>query len=229
MIDIHSHILPGMDDGSRDEAESLAMLENLAAQEVSAVIATPHFYAEENSPAEFLRRRAEAEERLNAVWHSGLPEVRLGAEVCCFEGMSHTEDLEKLCIEDTKILLLEMPFQTWSSRLVQEVVKLRRDRGLTIVLAHIERYLPEQGEDLEYLQSVGILTQCNASFFLRWRTRRKALRMLDQGKIQFLGSDCHNMTSRPPRLGEALAAIGGARQQILEGTIRKYFVAGEDA
>lgn len=81
MIDLHTHILPGMDDGSRDVLESLAMLEASAAQGVGLVAATPHFYAEENSPERFLSRRAEAAQRLRAALRPGLPEIRLGAEV----------------------------------------------------------------------------------------------------------------------------------------------------
>ena len=56
MTDIHTHILPQMDDGSQSAAESLAMLEELARQGITCIAATPHFYAQENSPAEFLRR-----------------------------------------------------------------------------------------------------------------------------------------------------------------------------
>ena len=67
MIDFHSHILPGMDDGSQTVEESLTLLEMLRAQGVDTVAATPHFYARENSPEVFLRRRREAWERLDAT------------------------------------------------------------------------------------------------------------------------------------------------------------------
>lgn len=68
MTDMHCHILPGMDDGSRSAAESLSMLEASAAQGVDRIVATPHFYAGENSPEVFLSRREHAYERLKAVW-----------------------------------------------------------------------------------------------------------------------------------------------------------------
>ncbi len=86
MTDMHCHILPGMDDGSRSAAESLSMLEASAAQGVDRIVATPHFYAGENSPEVFLSRREHAYERLKAVWRPGLPEIALGAEVCWFAG-----------------------------------------------------------------------------------------------------------------------------------------------
>ena len=60
MIDLHTHVLPGMDDGSRSPEESARMLRELAAQGVTLAAATPHFYAGENSPDRFLRRRKEA-------------------------------------------------------------------------------------------------------------------------------------------------------------------------
>lgn len=229
MIDIHTHILPGMDDGSWDEAESLDMLEALGAQGIRLVVATPHFYPGENSPAEFLQRRTEAAERLRSVWHPGLPELRLGAEVCCFDGMSRTAELDALRIEGTELLLLEMPFQSWPDRLLREVIKLHQRPGVTVVLAHIERYLPERKAAWDALTAAGVLTQCNAGFFLRWRTRRRALRLLEQGRIHFLGSDCHNMTSRPPRIGAAIEAAGGSRLHTVEANIRGVFPIGDGA
>ena len=66
MIDFHSHILPAMDDGSKNIEESLQMLRMLQEQGVERVIATPHFYADENPPDVFLRRRADAWEHLRA-------------------------------------------------------------------------------------------------------------------------------------------------------------------
>ena len=99
MIDVHAHILPHMDDGSRSTSESLAMLEESTKQGINLVAATPHFYARENSPEEFLKRRGRSAARLRERWCPGLPELRLGAEVFWFEGMSRWEGLESLCME----------------------------------------------------------------------------------------------------------------------------------
>lgn len=62
--------------------------------------------------------------------------------------------------------------------------------------------------------------QSNASFFLQWSTKHKAVHMLDAGRIHLLGSDCHNMAERPPRVGEALAQIGDRRVRMLERRCR---------
>lgn len=217
MIDIHSHVLPGIDDGSGSVEESLAMLRASARQGVDCVAATPHFYPMENTPERFLDQREEAAERLRAAWQPGLPKLLLGAEVYFFEGMSRTEALDALCLEGSRVLLLEMPFGPWTERTVSEVVSLRERRGLTVVLAHIERYFRWQPKEIwDELPDLGILTQCNAGFFLDWRLRGRARRMLREGKISFLGSDAHNMTSRPPRLGEAMALLGETERSILE-------------
>lgn len=230
MTDLHTHVLPGMDDGSRSVEESLAMLRALAAQGVRRAAATPHFYAGENGPEEFLRRRDKALERLKSRWEPGLPALLPGAEICFFEGIAQADGMEKLCIQGTELLLLEMPCISWPERTVREVLALHRRAGITVVLAHIERYLRFQKPQVwDTLLENGVLMQCNAGYFLHWRTRRKALQMLSSDRVHFLGSDCHNMTSRPPRFGEALAAVGNAGRDILERNLRRYLPLIEEA
>ena len=218
MTDMHCHILPGMDDGSRSAAESLSMLEASAAQGVERLVATTHFFAGENSPEVFLSRREHAYERLKAVWRPGLPEIALGAEVCWFAGAGQCDGLERLRIAGTRLLLLEMPFTRWTERMLREVWEIQERPGMTVLLAHVERYLGGQPPAVwEALLDWGVLNQCNADFFLRWRTRRKALQMLREGRIHFLGSDSHNMDTRPPRLGKALEILGERDRGILDG------------
>jgi len=229
MTDIHCHVLPQMDDGSRSVEESLSMLETLAAQGVGCVVATPHFYADENSPEEFLARRAASLEKLTAIPWSGLPTLKLGAEVCYFNGISRCEGLEALKMEGTDLLLLEMPFTRWTQRMLQEVRVIQATRA-TVLLAHIERYLYWQdGKTWSTLADWGVLNQCNATFFLQWRTKGKALRMLQKGKIHFLGSDSHNMDSRPPQLEAALAVMGQKGREILKENSRRFLPDWEES
>lgn len=216
MIDFHSHVLPGLDDGSRDEEESLAMLRASAGQGIACVAATPHFYPWEHSPEEFLAARAAAAERLAKRCPPGLPRVLLGAEVHYFEGMAHAAELEDLCLEGTRLLLVEMPFSPWTERMVKEVSALHAQYGFQVLLAHIERYLAFQEKTVwDGLLAEGILMQSNASFFLDWRTRGRARRMLREGRIHLLGSDCHNMETRPPVLGGALEKLREGELAIL--------------
>ena len=208
MTDFHMHVLPGMDDGSKSVEMSLGMLERSASYGVNTVAATSHFYAWENSPRKFLTRRAEAHRRLmeTAAGREDLPRVLLGSEVCFFDGVSGMDELEALCLEGTKLLLLEMPFVRWTERMLREVETIQRS-GLIPVAAHIERYLDFQPKSLmnEFFE-LGVLLQCNASFFLDRRARR-ALKMFRKGQVRFLGSDAHNLSSRPPNLGGAAELI----------------------
>lgn len=204
MIDIHTHILPGMDDGSVSLEESLAMAKESARQGVRLLAATPHFYATQEDPNSFLRRREKSLALLESAWQDSFPTLLVGAEVRYFDGISRVEKIAHLTLDHTRILLLEMPFTSWSRRMVEEVVELQRSRGLQVLLAHVERYMKDQdGQVWETFRQNGVWMQCNANFFLRWQTKRKAQALFKKGEIQMLGSDTHNMTSRPPNLALA--------------------------
>ncbi len=208
MIDIHTHILPGMDDGSGSLEESLAMAKESARQGVRLLAATPHFYATQEDPNSFLRRREKSLALLESAWQEGFPTLLVGAEVRYFDGISRVEKIAHLTLDHTRILLLEMPFTSWSRRMVEEVVELQRSRGLQVLLAHVERYLKDQdGQVWETFRQNGVWMQCNANFFLRWQTKRKAQALFKKGEIQMLGSDTHNMTTRPPNLAMARDAL----------------------
>ena len=79
---------------------------------------------------------------------------------------------------------------------------------MMIVLAHVERYLSHQSSEvLERLSDSSLLMQVNAAFFTQLSSRRKALRLLGDGVIRFLGSDTHNTKTRPPLIGKAVEVI----------------------
>lgn len=208
MIDIHSHILPGMDDGSSSLEESLSMARESARQGVRLLAATPHFYATQEDPNSFLRRREKSLALLESAWQDSFPTLLVGAEVRYFDGISRVEKIAHLTLDHTRILLLEMPFTSWSRRMVEEVVELQRSRGLQVLLAHVERYMKDQdGQVWDTFRQNGVWMQCNANFFLRWQTKRKAQALFKKGEIQMLGSDTHNMTTRPPNLALAREAL----------------------
>lgn len=211
VIDCHSHILPGMDDGSASLEESIALLRMEAEQGIGRVIATPHFYARYETPEEFLRKRRKAEGALCAAIQGkqGFPRLFTGAEVYFFRGMSESEILPQLTIQGNRCILIEMPPAPWTDAMYRELDEIWRRRGLTPVIAHIDRYIgPFRTYQIpERLAELPVLVQANAGFFLDKRTRRMALRLLQAEKIQLLGSDCHNLTSRPPNLRKALEVI----------------------
>lgn len=211
MIDFHSHILPEMDDGSSSVEESIAMLQTMAEQGITHVVATPHFYAAYDQPERFLARRDRAEARLRAEMekHSGLPALFVGAEVYYFRGMCDSEFLKLLTIKDSSCIMIEMPESVWQPNMLRELSEIYQRHRLVPVIAHIDRYIsPFHNRNLpEKLKELPVVVQANASFFLKRGGLKYAMSLLRKGYIQLLGSDCHNMTSRTPNLGSCLEAI----------------------
>lgn len=209
--DFHSHILPGIDDGSKSVEESIAMLRMEAEQGVRQVIATPHFYPQQDTPAAFLERRNRAAVRLREAMacHSDLPQVSLGAEVYFFHGISESEPLSQLTICEKRCILIEMPPAPWTEEMYRELEAIYTQRGLTPVIAHIDRYIrPWHTHGIvRRLSDMPVLVQANAEFFLDKRTASMAMRMLKADQIHLLGSDCHNTSSRKPDLGPAVTRI----------------------
>lgn len=208
VIDFHSHILPEIDDGSRSMEMSRQMLEMCAEQGVNVVVATPHFYADRMTLKGFLHKRAAAYDRLQTEAKQCHVRLIPGAEIAFFPGVGEADGLEKLTIAGTLLLLLEMPFRSWNRGDIREVEKLL-DRGLTPIMAHIERFYPYQRDKriLDELYSLPVLTQLNAEALMSWKTRRVALKLLREGKVHLLGSDCHNISFRPPNLGSGRDVI----------------------
>lgn len=211
IIDFHSHILPGIDDGSASVEESIAMLRMEAEQGIRRVVATPHFYAKHDTPEQFFARRREAEQRLREAMerHTGLPELSIGAEVHFFNGMSYTDQLQQLTIDSKSCILIEMPVCRWSDSMYQEMENIWIRQGVTPVIAHVDRYLsPFRTDGIpKRLEELPVYVQANASFFLRGSTRRLAMKMLRKDQIHLLGSDCHNLTERIPNLEAAIKMI----------------------
>ena len=116
VIDFHSHILPGIDDGSKNVEESLQMLRMMAKQGITHVVATPHFYPQHDTPERFLRRRAEAEAALREAMagENDLPELSIGAEVYYFRGISDSNAIKELTVDHKKCILIEMPSAPWT-------------------------------------------------------------------------------------------------------------------
>ena len=211
MIDIHSHVLPGIDDGSSDITMSLTMLKESRRQGVTDMFLTPHFYADMNDPQKFLQKRQDAAQALSEYLESNpeaFPRCILGAEVHYFRGIGKSEDISKLTLGRSRYILLEPTFRTWTPAFLEDVRILRDEQDLKVVIAHIERYL-DQDKHLvrELLEEEDVYIQSNSEAFLERWSRKKVLKMLEGGKIHFLGSDCHNLTERRPNLRESRKVI----------------------
>lgn len=207
IIDFHSHILPRIDDGSRNSRESIDMLLMGKRQGVDHIVATPHFYAYHSSVSQFLEKRKASYERLQqrieeAGVKEGIPEILLGAEVYYFSGMGKAEQLPLLCIEGTNILLLEMPFTQWDRQMLDNLKQIIYEQKLTVVLAHIERFYGfQKKKDIwKEVLELPIYLQINAGCFEEWKKKRIVCKLLKKGYPVIMGSDCHNMETRKPNL-----------------------------
>ena len=211
MIDFHSHILPGIDDGSKCLDDTLWMLKSSASQGVETMVATPHFYPWKEYPSDFLERRNSSyNSSLESLKKSeNLPNIVLGAEVHYYEGINNSDSVKKLAIENTSYVLIEMPIVKWSSRMLEDLFKLNTQQNLTPIIAHIERYIGSQWgtKNLKLLFESGLPIQVNAGSFLNKSTSRTVLKLLKKGNVHVIGSDCHNRTSRIPNMGEAVSLI----------------------
>ena len=209
--DFHTHILPGIDDGSASVEESIAMLKAMAQQGITRVVATPHFYPRHDSPQRFLARREEAERALRKEMqrHEGLPEVIVGAEVHYYRGISESDVLSGLTIGDKCGILIEMPMAQWSEAMYRDLAAIPEKQGLVPIIAHVDRYFPTLGDGgiPAKLAELPVYVQANASAFLRFSTRGRMLRLLREEKVHFLGSDCHNLTDRAPNLVDAVRVV----------------------
>lgn len=210
MIDIHSHILPGMDDGSKDIETSISMLNSLKKSGVDEVIATPHFYPYKENPESFISRREIAKETLGDISETGV-NIRLGAEVYYYDGIDFMEDdvLYELCAGGTKHILIEMPFSAWTRRMTDSILGICRNGQIRPVLAHIERYIGF-GENLnliKQLKSYGVLTQVNTSAFEGLFAKNKMIRLINSGIVDFIASDAHNNGVRKQEFDKAFDCI----------------------
>ncbi len=205
MIDIHTHILPQIDDGSSSVEETVKMLNMLVDQDVDTVVATPHFYIDGTEIDEFIEKRSIAVEKVKkGISPERRPDIALGAEVQFFPDMHSTDGIDKLCISGTRYMLVEMPFDTWNSYTYKALGLVYAAKGITPIIAHVERYLEfQEGDDakvLQQLKEANVLIQINSSYLMQRATKRKALKLIKKGFVNFMGSDCHNTEGRPPEL-----------------------------
>lgn len=220
MIDFHCHILPGIDDGSRDVEESLALITEESKQGIQSIVFTPHFYAHRDSVDHFLFIRDKSFQKLKPAMEDqslGM-ETYLGAEVYYFGGIGRAETAEKLCIQGTDILLLEMPFCQWTKDMLADIEQLIHKGKRKVILAHIERYFEFQKDKgvMEAVLALPLILQINAGSLLAGaglmdfagkKKVKKCLALLREDREVLLGSDAHNMRTRLPRLEAGRAVI----------------------
>ena len=207
MIDFHSHILPGIDDGAQDVETSLKMLEMCNSTGVDTVLMTPHCHPMSQEHVDnFINNRDAAFNTLSsAIKGYSFPSIVPAAEVRIYNGLSKYSGIDKLCIKDTNYILLEMPYEIWRDYAFEEIYQLTR-LGFRPIMAHLDRFL-DQEQLFGELYSLNVLVQINTSAFLRNAERKNMPRFFEKGHIQVLGSDTHNLELRCPNVAAAYDVI----------------------
>jgi len=212
MIDFHTHLLSHMDDGAKDDTQSQMMVDDLIAQGVTHIICTPHFYPFKESMEEFITRRNARFDKLLELYkgRSGIEFIK-GAEVYCSETLEFANDLSALCIGGTSYILVELPFVGTVSERVLKILKLIIDKfALTPVIAHAERYPSMRVAPLRSirkLRALGCKIQINCDSVIDKGTAQYTRRLIGNGLIDVLGSDCHEPGRRPPNMKAACDVI----------------------
>jgi len=234
MIDLHCHILPGVDDGSLDLADSLAMARQAANDGVERVCATPHIRHDHDVRIEQIAGRVEELNR--ALRDEGLPvEVLRGGEVAetAVEALSE-EELGRVSLGRGQWILLEPAPGPLSNTLIARVGHLA-ERGHRTLIAHPERHLSaDMYERIALLIAEGALIQVTADFFLRERFAAGMRMLAEQGLVHVLSSDAHSSHGgRPLHLREAfgvLAEIEATAPHLewMRGTAPRAIVEGAE-
>jgi protein-tyrosine phosphatase len=232
MIDLHCHLLPGIDDGPRDLRMTLAIAQLQVDAGVHTVAATSHVSWDlPNDATTIARGVAEVREALAA---KGIPlEVVAGAEIDVHRAVElPDEQLRALALGSSPWLLLEAPLQQGVP--LEPVVYALVDRGHRILLAHPERspILQRDPAALRRLVEAGTLTQVTAgSLTGRFgRTvQRYAQTLIEENLLHTVASDAHDAVRRPPGMRDAIQAAGLREiAPLLTQEIPAAILAGEE-
>lgn len=219
-IDFHSHILPAADHGSQSVEQSIELLEVAYDVGIRTVVATPHFYpAKRESVDSFLERRENAYNKLRRALdnHEALNEMKVirGAEVMLSLSLSETENLDKLCIENTNTILIERnPSRTISNEELNSFYQVS-DMDLNVVIAHLDRY---DEKSQQALLNAGFDVQLNASAFSKFLKKNRYIEMSKLGYVKALGSDTHTDKETYHQYKKAVKLLGTTTENIMQST-----------
>lgn len=210
MTDLHTHLLPGVDDGAADLKTAVELVRMQAAQGVKQIALTSHYYPEQMRLENFLARRCTAWNRFigyPAVRKAGCA-FRVGAEVHYSTALMDM-DLQLLCMAGTRVLLLELPVYSKPPFLRETLQKMSME-GILPLIAHPERcHYVQQDPTLaaEWIAD-GAYLQINGPSLLRQNRRgRTAMKLIGWGMAHTVASDTHDPEHRGPCLPEALEAV----------------------
>lgn len=221
ICDFHTHVLPGMDDGCRTVEESIEVFRSYERDGVEYVVASPHFYSDQEHVSTFLERRRDSARRLTEAY-DGKVKIVLGAEIGYFEGIGLSDRIADLCIEGTRFVMIEMPFNKWKQKVIDDVLLLYERYDIIPVFAHVDRYLGYgNGKAIKRLKKIGCIIQANAEWFIDKATKGRAMRYINRGYVDIIGSDVHGVRHRKQNVGECFALLGQKGYAKAVATVNK--------
>ncbi len=205
MIDLHAHFLPGIDDGSKTVDESIAMLDDAYKQGVTVCAGTSHIVLHgEGCIESFLKKRNNAIADLEkSLEYSGcvVPKLIYGAEIFLDNDISKYNGIEKLCLNGTTLLLVELPTKAYTPEYAEWLYSLTL-KGIVPIIAHIERY-SYINELLNELDMVNVVYQTNAKSVMKNSWSKFVFELYYSGKAIVVSSDMHNMGLRKSYMNKA--------------------------
>ena len=205
MIDIHNHFMPDVDDGSQSLDMTRELFQKAIDQGIDTIFLTPHVNSSETRVSRDVHQ--EKFEMLVPIAHSFGITLQLGAEIYIPYRLPDINYFEYV-MGHSKALLIEFsPYM--ETPIVDHAYNLKH-RGYEIIIAHVERYRYLTMEDIIELKQLGIYLQVNASSVIKAghpEHAKQARMLIKHNVIDFVASDSHNLTTRPPRLKEAYAEL----------------------
>ncbi len=201
MIDIHTHILPNVDDGSSSLEMSIEMIKQELNQGVTDIIFTPHtrFHREFNQKEKLIKAYQEFKVELEKRNIEG--KFYLGSEIYFDKNtLNHFKNNELLSLNDSKYVLVEFEFESKYDYISESLYSISL-LGYLPIIAHVERYQLSFDEIMK-LKKEGNLLQWNASFIAKGLFKRHYVKkLLKYHLIDYIASDCHSLDNRKPNLG----------------------------
>lgn len=215
MIDIHSHLLPGLDDGSRSPGQSVAVLRRMAAEGVTDLVMTPHLAASQINadPEPAISRRDAALERLRPMCPAGVA-LHPGFEILLDQPLSPLAlGDRRLSLAGSRYYLVEFPLMMVGEFVAGALQEMAR-AGLVPVLAHPERYQACSPGAVRIWREVGARMQVEASSLTRGTSRgHRARQLVAGGLADVIAADNHGD-------GRSLqAAVDFLRRRALGGQV----------
>jgi protein-tyrosine phosphatase len=214
VIDLHSHLLPGVDDGSRSVEQSVEVLRRLAERGLTDVCLTPHLRANETVDAP-PARHDEAFAALRAQ-APAKPRLHRGAEVMLDRPLPReAERMRRITLGGTRYILVEFPRLVAVDAVTNALTRVR-DAGLRPILAHPERYSACSVESVAFWRSLGARMQVDATTLHSPQARgQRARQLVAAGLADILAGDNHGDDRSVAAGADFLNALGGAEQAEL--------------